>query len=128
MRRFVIALLTGGALTALAVGVALQSELFDGAGGAPALTRDDVRQAQHQLKVKGLYDGQIDGVVGPQTAEALRRYQRDNGLPETAALDPSTAGRLTGAPPPTASDAGDGDATRNTAGGRDATRPPLKLR
>ena len=57
----------------------------------PALSRDDVRQAQHRLKTKGLYDGRIDGVIGPQTREALRRYQKDNGLAETARLDAPTA-------------------------------------
>lgn len=136
MRRFLIALLAGGALTALAVGVALRSELFDGTGGAPALSRDDVRQAQHQLKTKGLYDGRIDGVVGPQTADALRRYQRDSGLPETARLDAPTAERLTGAPSPgtptpgapspgTPSDAGAGGAARTDGvGGRDARGRP----
>ena len=125
MRRFLIAVVSGSALTMVALGVALRSDWLADTGGAPALSRDDVRQAQHQLKAKGLYDGRIDGVVGPATADALKRYQADNGLPATARLDPPTAERLTGRPVPSGgSDAPSGAA----AGARDTVGPPVKLR
>ena len=139
MRRLAIAVLAGGALLALGAGAALWSDLIGGAGGGPALTRDDVRQAQHRLKTKGLYDGRVDGVIGPATADALQRYQHAAGLPETARLDAPTAERLIGAklpetlpetlpgaPPVTPSDAGASGQSRGAAaGGRDATAPPL---
>lgn len=41
---------------------------------------EDVRKMQQTLKDKGLYAGQVDGKLGPQTREALRRYQTDNQL------------------------------------------------
>src|SRR5262249_31966667 len=65
---------------------------------APALSRDDVRQARHRRQAHGLYDGKLDGVLGPATKDALRRFQRTSGLAETAELDPPTQERLAGAP------------------------------
>ncbi|HTT08495.1 MAG TPA: peptidoglycan-binding domain-containing protein [Gammaproteobacteria bacterium] len=39
-----------------------------------------VRQIQSALKRLGLYDGQVDGVAGPRTQNAIRSYQQQNGL------------------------------------------------
>ncbi len=47
-------------------------------------------QAQERLKAAGLNPGPIDGVLGPQTRAALRRYQASQGLPATGALDAAT--------------------------------------
>ena len=49
-----------------------------------------VRQAQQFLKSQGLYDGTIDGRLGPQTRQAVSSYQLRNGLPDTAKLDDAT--------------------------------------
>jgi peptidoglycan hydrolase-like protein with peptidoglycan-binding domain len=120
MRRLLVALVASAALVGVGAGVAFRSSWLDGSGGGPALSRDDVRQAQHHLKAKGLYDGRIDGVIGPQTREALRRYQQDNGLAETARLDAPTADRLTGGPVPSApADAGSSGVPRGVAPGGD---------
>jgi len=35
---------------------------------------------QTKLKDQGYYDGKIDGVIGPLTMSAVKRYQEDNGL------------------------------------------------
>ena len=35
---------------------------------------------QKALKSAGFYDGEIDGKIGPDSREALRRFQRDNGM------------------------------------------------
>jgi hypothetical protein len=51
---------------------------------------DQVKQAQRRLREAGFYTGSIDGVLGPNTAEALRRYQAKHGLPETGELDTAT--------------------------------------
>jgi peptidoglycan hydrolase-like protein with peptidoglycan-binding domain len=59
-------------------------------------SRDEIRQAQQQLQNQGLYDGQIDGIVGPQTKQALQQFQSQMGLPVTATLDQSTMNRLLG--------------------------------
>ncbi|MEM0927706.1 MAG: peptidoglycan-binding protein [Pseudomonadota bacterium] len=43
---------------------------------------DDVREIQQDLKALGYLDGTVDGVFGPDTLDALRRFERDNDLPE----------------------------------------------
>jgi hypothetical protein len=53
-----------------------------------------VLKAQKKLKSKGHYTGPVDGIAGPQTAEALRSYQRDKGLPVTGQLDGVTSKKL----------------------------------
>lgn len=62
----------------------------------PHVTRSDVQQIQEKLKAEGLYRGRIDGLVGPETQQALRIYQRRHGLPMTATLDPQTLNSLMG--------------------------------
>jgi TRAP-type C4-dicarboxylate transport system substrate-binding protein len=42
---------------------------------------------QTKLKEKGYYDLAIDGVFGPRTFWGIKRYQRDNGMAETGAID-----------------------------------------
>jgi hypothetical protein len=49
-----------------------------------------VGQAQELLTEAGLNPGPIDGLLGPQTRAALRRYQASHGLPETGVLDAAT--------------------------------------
>lgn len=49
-----------------------------------------VKEAQTQLKDQGLYNGQIDGIAGPQTRAAVRAYQKREGLRQTAQLDRET--------------------------------------
>lgn len=39
-----------------------------------------IMKAQEKLKDKGYYQGQVDGIMGPQTRAALRRYQQEEGL------------------------------------------------
>lgn len=39
-----------------------------------------VRTIQQKLKRWGYYDGQADGIYGPQTTEAVKYFQRRNGL------------------------------------------------
>jgi Putative peptidoglycan binding domain len=49
-----------------------------------------IGQAQEQLKAAGFNPGPIDGVLGPRTRDALRRYQASQGLPATGGLDEAT--------------------------------------
>ncbi|HVF70282.1 MAG TPA: peptidoglycan-binding domain-containing protein [Chthoniobacterales bacterium] len=46
-----------------------------------------VSEIQSALAREGYYDGPIDGDLGPATRNALRRYQRDRGLPVTGTID-----------------------------------------
>jgi|SRR6516225_2292408 peptidoglycan hydrolase-like protein with peptidoglycan-binding domain len=59
-----------------------------------SLTSDTIKQAQQQLKSGGFYHGRVDGVVGPRTRVAVRRFQQRNGLKGTAMLDQETLQRL----------------------------------
>ena len=49
-----------------------------------------IGQAQDRLKAAGFNPGPLDGVLGPRTKEALRRYQASQGLPATGELDEAT--------------------------------------
>jgi peptidoglycan hydrolase-like protein with peptidoglycan-binding domain len=60
------------------------------------LRKDDIRWAQAELRYRGLYNGSLDGVLGPETQHALRRFQQNNGLAQTASIDAQTWEVLTG--------------------------------
>ncbi len=63
---------------------------------AAHLSKDDIRWAQVELHMMGLYNGSLDGVVGPQTKQALSGFQKRNALERTATLDQQTADALIG--------------------------------
>ena len=63
---------------------------------AANLAKDDVRQVQLELRHSGLYNGSLDGVIGPQTKEALVQFQKENGLEQTATLDALTMATMFG--------------------------------
>ncbi|MBV8534796.1 MAG: peptidoglycan-binding protein [Alphaproteobacteria bacterium] len=62
--------------------------------GVSGPTNDQVREAQQKLKDLGLYQGRIDGIYGPQTIAAVDKFQSENGLPRTRALNDATQQRL----------------------------------
>jgi hypothetical protein len=65
-----------------------------------------IGQAQDRLQAAGFDPGPLDGVLGPRTREALRRYQASQGLPVTGALDEATRqALLSGGRPPGRSEA-----------------------
>jgi peptidoglycan hydrolase-like protein with peptidoglycan-binding domain len=63
-----------------------------------ALRTADIRWAQVELRYRGLYQGSLDGIVGPETKQALGQFQKINGLDQTASLDTHTFEALTGNP------------------------------
>jgi murein L,D-transpeptidase YcbB/YkuD len=66
----------------------------------------DVRAGQQALRDHGYDPGPIDGVHGPRTAAAIRRYQQAEGLTVTGRFDDATMARLNGPHPmPSASPA-----------------------
>jgi peptidoglycan hydrolase-like protein with peptidoglycan-binding domain len=67
-----------------------------GQGDTAPVTRGEVRNVQRELKSEGLYHGKVDGIVGPQTKEALSTYQRDHGIRQTAIIDQETKRRIGG--------------------------------
>ena len=61
-----------------------------------------IRQLQRALKAEGYHVGPVDGVLGKQTQEAIKKYQEDKGLPignmnikTLESLDLDWKGRLT---------------------------------
>jgi len=72
---------------ALAVGL-LAQRLTGGPGvqapwprDLPALTRSQLLALQTALNRHGFASGKPDGMMGPATRDAIRRYQRSVGLP-----------------------------------------------
>jgi len=52
------------------------------------------RNVQQQLSALGFYYGEVDGVAGPETEAAIRRFQIRNGISVTGTLTPETAEKL----------------------------------
>ena len=63
--------------------------------GRVAATPDQViANVQAVLQDMGYYKGEVDGLLGPLTREALREYQNNNGLYVTEAIDQPTLDSL----------------------------------
>ncbi|MGE5117099.1 MAG: peptidoglycan-binding domain-containing protein [Betaproteobacteria bacterium] len=89
-----------------------------------SMSADTIRQAQQQLSDKGLYTGQVDGVMGPKTQAALKEFQQKQGMQASGKLDSSTlaalgvqAGGGTSSSPSSSMDSG-------TSGSAGAAPPP----
>ena len=65
-----------------------------GARNQAAEPRAEIMQAQEKLKSEHLYQGAVDGVLGPETEQALKGYQQKSGLQQTGRLDRQTAQKL----------------------------------
>jgi len=53
-----------------------------------------VKQAQQQLKSKGYDAGPIDGIWGPQTQAAVKKFQEAKGMQASGQLDERTLAAL----------------------------------
>jgi hypothetical protein len=53
-----------------------------------------IASVQAVLKDMGYYKGEVDGLLGPLTREALTGYQTDNGMTVTAVIDEPTLDSL----------------------------------
>jgi hypothetical protein len=53
-----------------------------------------IADVQGVLQQMGYYQGEVDGLLGPLTREALTAYQADQGLATTAAIDEPTLDSL----------------------------------
>src|ERR1700690_4224133 len=63
---------------------------------SPVLAQNSgpVRDAQQVLKDKGLYDGPVDGLNGPLTRAAVRKYQQQQNIAADGRLGPKTLDTL----------------------------------
>jgi hypothetical protein len=76
---------------------AMQYYAYDGPiyVGARAEPPDQViADVQAELQEQGYYSGEVDGLLGPLTRQALTDYQADHGLYTTAAIDEPTLDAL----------------------------------
>jgi peptidoglycan hydrolase-like protein with peptidoglycan-binding domain len=48
---------------------------------------NEIRSVQASLRRLGIYSGQVDGILGPDTRRAIEDYQVKNKLPETGQPD-----------------------------------------
>jgi peptidoglycan hydrolase-like protein with peptidoglycan-binding domain len=55
---------------------------------------DDVKHVQQTLSDKGYNPGPVDGQMGPQTRDAIGKYQKDQGLKITHHIDSNTADKM----------------------------------
>lgn len=71
----------------------------DGYDGTSPQMRDEVRRLQELLGAQG-HAVQADGFFGTGTDEAVRAFQRDNGLDDDGIVGPGTWAALESRPPP----------------------------
>lgn len=86
LKKHLVRLVAAGILLAFAVAAA---------AGAAALSRygsrgDEVVKIQEKLKRWGYYTGAVDGIYGPKTYEAVKYFQRKNGLTVDGIAGPKT--------------------------------------
>ncbi len=93
---------TPGAAVGEPLTVAAPQDPAAAAEAALALDRSTRRLIQHGLRNEGFDPGTPDGLFGPRTRAAIRRWQEARGVPPTGYLSRTDADRLTaaGAPPP----------------------------
>ena len=56
----------------------------------PSLTADGIRRVQQALANKGFSPGPSDGVIGPQTEQAIRKFQDYYGIKVSGRIDNQT--------------------------------------
>ena len=61
---------------------------------AATAVRDYTIALQQDLADAGYFEGEVDGVYGPETVEAVQALQKANGLPETGTVDKATEAAL----------------------------------
>ena len=61
---------------------------------AEAAVRDYTKALQKSLRDAGYYKGDVDGVYGPETVDAVESLQKAHGLPTTGTVDKATAAAL----------------------------------
>ncbi len=57
---------------------------------AQQLNSDQIKQIQQSLKDKGFDPGQVDGIMGPNTRQALQQFQQSQGIASSGKLNQQT--------------------------------------
>ncbi|MBR4659053.1 MAG: spore cortex-lytic enzyme [Clostridia bacterium] len=82
------------AFTALLALLLLLPAIYAAAGIGYGARGDDVKKIQQRLKQWGYYSGSVDGVFGSGTLEAVKRFQKKNGLTADGIVGPKTAAAM----------------------------------
>ena len=69
-------------------------ESGQGRANRAGMSDKNMKKVQEALREKGHDPGTIDGVLGPRTQQALREFQKANGLKATGTIDGETAAAL----------------------------------
>ena len=86
-------------LTLFICGIMLADYWIEGSGTKETIlywgsTGNKVSEVQSKLKQWGYYDGALDGVYGAKTFEAVKLFQRKNGLKVDGVVGPQTAAAM----------------------------------
>ena len=54
---------------------------------SPDILLNSVMTTQRYLKSLELYKGKVDGIMGPETADSILKFQKSNGLNQTKSID-----------------------------------------
>jgi peptidoglycan hydrolase-like protein with peptidoglycan-binding domain len=73
--------------------------LLDGSAGTSPELGDEVKVLQTILKQDG-FAVDVDGVFGPETESAVKRFQAEHGVADDGVVGPGTWAALTGTSPP----------------------------
>ena len=57
---------------------------------AEQLNSQQVRELQNSLQAQGVSPGPVDGIMGPQTQQAIRKFQQEEGLTAQGQIDQQT--------------------------------------
>jgi spore cortex-lytic enzyme len=71
-----------------------EDEIVEAASLKQGSRGEQVKTVQTRLKNWGYYTGVVDGIYGAQTAEAVKRFQRKNGLTVDGIVGPATAAAI----------------------------------
>lgn len=96
MKKLVVAIIAAASLFAvMTLSATAQADKTAAIGqlnmaGVPDLDRDNVRQVQDALEAKGFDPGPIDGIAGPRTKAAIRKFQDRFGMKASGEIDNQT--------------------------------------
>ena len=90
-KRLILALLLLFLVNIVLISIAQRAEAAVWKQGSSG---DTVREIQTRLKNWGYYTGTVDGIFGPGTAAAVKRFQQKNGLAADGAAGPKTLAAL----------------------------------
>lgn len=97
MKKVVIMLMVILSLGVLCVGIGYQKRHTENVSASTQTVyaaTADTREVQTKLKKWGYYTGAIDGINGPQTKAAVKKFQKKYGLVQDGIVGPLTAAKM----------------------------------